>query len=196
MHNREALGFQAPLIAAQVLAWGGMFALWVFGYLHIHHDLALDETETIRLMGLGMALYVMLAAAWNFALPAAHARLGMVGTHASALIVGGVGIVLIAQALTPPVLLVGYAITSVGWSSLSNTPYAMVTARVSDGRYARAMAWFNLSVVAPQIALALALGWLIAHVPPADAIRTGGVAMMLAGVVIFAVRRDGGSAGP
>lgn len=179
--------FYAPLVVAQILAWGGMFALWVFGYLHIRSALHLDEADAIRWMGVGMALYVALGAALNFALPEMYRRLGLVRTHAAALLCGGVGLVLVAHALSPCTLLLGYAVTSLGWASLSNTPYALVSARVTDGRYALAMARFNLSVIAPQVILALALSWLIARVAPATAIFDGGIAMILGSMVMLAV---------
>ena len=186
--RHDSFRFYAPLVVAQILAWGGMFALWVFGYLHIRSALRLDEAEAIRWMGLGMALYVVLGAALNFTLPWTYLRLGLVRTHAVALLCGGVGLMLVAHALSPCALLLGYAVTSLGWASLSNTPYTLVSARVTDGRYALAMARFNLSVIAPQVILALALGWMIAHVAPATAILGGGIAMMVGGLVVLGVR--------
>jgi maltose/moltooligosaccharide transporter len=180
--------FYTPLVITQLLAWGGMFMLWVFGYLHIRLALHVDEVDAIRWMGLGMALYVALGAGLNFVLPWAHTRIGMIKAHAVALLLGGSGIIVVANANTPVTLLLGYAVTSIGWSSLSNTPYALVSARVKDGRYELAMARFNLSVVVPQIGLALALGWLIGHMPPALAIRYGGVAMIMAGIVALTIK--------
>ncbi len=186
----EARAFYATLCAVQALSWGAMFALWVFGYLHIRAALGTDDSGAIRWMGVGIALYTALGGLLTFALPIFYARLGARITHAGALALGGLGLVVVAQAHTIIYLLIGYSITSIGWASISNTPYRLANARVQDGNYARAMAWFNLSVIGPQIGLALALGWLLGHVRPADAILGGGGAMMAGGLLSLALPRD------
>jgi len=182
------------LYLAQFLSWGGMFMLWVFALPHVRVALDVDEAEAIRWVGMGLALYVALGALLNFALPRAYALFGKSGWHTMALIGGGAGLLTISAAHTPVMLLLGYAITSVGWSSLSSTPYALVNDRVTDGRYDKAMARFNLSVVVPQIIIALALGWLVAHMAPIDAVRLGAYAMwggaLMMAILTWLVRRS------
>lgn len=90
---------------------------------------------------------------------------------------------LVARADSAFWLLSGYALTGLGWASISTTPYALVSERVTDGRYSRAMARFNFSVVLPQITVALALGWLVEVVAPSTAILVGAGAMWLAAVL-------------
>ncbi len=187
---KSRLAFYLPMAVAQFLAWGAMFAVWVFAFPHVRQALGVDEAGAIRWVGLGLAVYVSLASLINFVLPRIYRQLGKALTHAVALAFGGFGIILIAVAHAPLVLLCGYAVMSFGWASLSSTPYTMVTDRVTDGRYDLAMARFNFSVVVPQIGIALALGWLVQSVAPAQAIFAGGLAMLLAAAMTLLLLRN------
>lgn len=85
-----------------------------------------------------------------------------------------------------PIQLLGcFAAVAVGWASISSTPYAIVTERVRDGRYARAMSLFNFSSVLPQVAVALCMAPLTESFSPASAIAFGGVAMGIAGILMI-----------
>jgi maltose/moltooligosaccharide transporter len=176
-------GFFLPIFMVQFLSWGGMFALWVFALPHVRAQLALTETIALQYVGIGLAVTVGVGALANFALPLAHGYFGKVITHAIGLAIGGCGLLVVGHALNATMLICGYALTGLGWSSISTTPYALVSERVSDGRYELAMARFNLSVVLPQICLALALGRLVVLVAPTIAIVAGGYAMLAAAAV-------------
>ncbi len=167
-----------------------MFALWVFALPHIRLALSVDEGTAIKWMGIGLAIIAGLGAVWNSAaLPQLYARLGHAGTHVVSLCAGGAGLYVIASAHTAVTLVAGFLAVGIAWASISNTPYALVSARVADGHYERAMARFNFSVVIPQVALALSLGWLIGGVSPSQAIAAGAGAMAGAALIMFVAAR-------
>jgi len=182
--------FLLPMFVVQFLSWGGMFALWVFALPHVRVHLHVSETLAVQDVGIGLAVTVALGAAINFLLPLVYARIGKVLAHALALVLGGAGLVVIAGATELPMLICGYALTGLGWSSISATPYALVSERVTDGRYESAMARFNLSVVLPQICIALALGRVVEAIAPTDAIMAGGLAMWIAAAMSLILLRS------
>lgn len=177
------IGFLVPMFAVQFLSWGGMFALWVFALPHVRVQLRVSEVVALQLVGIGLATTVALGALVNFILPAIYLRIGKVMTHALALVCAGSGLLIVATAPNAGILITGYILTGLGWGSISSTPYGMVSERVTDGRYEVAMARFNLSVVLPQICIALALGKLVEVISPTAAIAVGGLAMLAAGAL-------------
>jgi len=170
--------FLVPMFAVQFLSWGGMFALWVFALPHVRVQLRVSEVVALQLVGIGLAVTVALGALMNFILPVVYMRMGKVMTHAIALVCAGFGLLIVASATTSAILITGYVLTGLGWGSISSTPYGLVSERVIDGRYELAMARFNLSVVIPQICIALGLGKLVEVISPTTAIAVGGFAML------------------
>lgn len=181
--------FLVPMFAVQFLSWGGMFALWVFALPHVRAQLRVSEALALQLVGVGLAVTVALGALMNFILPAVYARIGKVMTHAIALLCAGLGLLIVATATNAAILITGYTLTGLGWSSISSTPYGLVSERVTEGRYELAMARFNLSVVLPQICIALGLGKLVQAISPTTAIADGGFAMLAAAVLSLILLR-------
>lgn len=190
---RLALGaarFYVPMFIVQFLSWGAMFALWVFALPHIRTALSVDEPEAIMWMGIGLAIVAGLGAVWNIAVLArSYNDFSKAYTHSIFLFCGALGLLCIAEAHSNWSLLFGYFGLSIGWASISNTPYAMVTARVKDGEYERTMARFSFSVVIPQVLVALSLGWIIAQVSPKMALDIGGGAMLIAAFIMLLIGR-------
>lgn len=183
--------FVVLLFIVQFFAWSGMFALWVFALPHIRSALGVTEAEALRLVGVGLAITVGLGALVAFALPKLQARMAPELAHFLALLVGGIGLMLVARASQAAGLLIGYSLVGMGWGSIGTTPYALISARVTDGQYDRAMARFNLSVVIPQICIALALGPIVAVLTPTIAITLGAASMFMAAALAPLLRLTG-----
>jgi len=96
--------------------------------------------------------------------------------------VASIGFVIIGYAVGPAQLLAGYVIVGIGWASLANLPYKIILEGVEETQIDTVLAHFNLTVVLPQIGLALALAWLFAHIIAREAIMIGAVAMGAAGL--------------
>jgi MFS family permease len=183
--------FLPMMFVVQFLTWIGMFMLWIFTLPLVANLLgsgeALGSSEAIRWTGYCFALYVTLAALINLALPKVYERIGKGRTHGAALLAGAAGLGSMALVHSPVQLLASFAAVALGWASISSTPYTLVTDRVEDGRYTRAMGIFNFSSVLPQVAVALCMAPLTERLSPASAIAAGGVAMGIAGLLMLIV---------
>ncbi len=190
--------FLPMLFVVQFLTWIGMFMMWIFTLPLVAGLLSSGETlgpsSAIRWTGYCFALYVSLAAIINLALPTVYNRIGKGRTHAVALLIGAAGLGSMALTHTPVQLLGAFAALAIGWASISSTPYTLVTDRVQDGRYARAMGIFNFSSVLPQVTVALCMASVTKSFSPSSAIAAGAAAMGLAGAIMFAV--SNGSVNP
>jgi MFS family permease len=193
MASSDVQGETRPIIGAlfviQFLTWVGMFALWVFALpmivaLDPAHDDLMGATQTL---GLLLALYSGLGALLGLALPRVYARFGKARTHALAVVASAAGLISVYWVTQPAMLFGSYALVAIGWASISSTPYALASDAVRDGRYARAMGIFNFSTVIPQVVVALLLAPLTQNIAPRTAIAAGGVAMLLAAAIMFAV---------
>jgi MFS family permease len=177
------------MFVVQFLTWIGMFMMWLFTLPLVASLLGRGETlgssAAIRWTGYCFALYVTLAAIINLALPKVYERIGKGRTHGAALLVGAAGLSSMAIVHSPAQLLASFAAVAICWASISSTPYTLVTDRVQDGRYARAMGIFNFSSVLPQVAVALCMAPLTERLSPASAIAGGGVAMGIAGFLML-----------
>lgn len=172
-----------------------MFALWVFAFPLIRQRLGLDDLDAIAVVGIGLAILTGTGALVNLVLlPWQARRLRLGWAHSVNLLVGVGGFMLLASAGSREMLFLGYAIIGVGWASISNIPYQFVSNRVTDGRYTSAMAWFNLTVAGPQIALATGLSWLVRHISPMDAMAGGALALVVAAALAPALNRQANSA--
>ena len=127
------------------------------------------------------------AAIIGLALPAIFDRIGKQRTHAFALLIGAAGLGSMALVQTPVQLLGSFATIAVGWASIGSTPYTLISDRVQQGRYARAMGVFNFSSVLPQVAVALCMAPITENFAPAHAIAVGGVSMGAAGLLMLAL---------
>lgn len=128
-----------------------------------------------------------IAALINLVLPTVYVKIGKGRTHSFALIIGAAGLGSMALVQSPVQLLASFAAVAIGWASISSTPYSLVTDRVQDGRYSRAMGIFNFSSVLPQVAVALCMASVTKSLSPLAAIVAGAASMGLAGLIMFAV---------
>ncbi len=186
--------FKPMLFVVQFFSWVGMFLLWIFTLPLItallesgRGNLANVSAEAIRWMGLCFALYVTLAAIINLILPRFYALMGKSRTHGFALAVGAIGLGTMARGATTGQVVASFAAIGIGWASISSTPYHLVSDRVTDERYARAMGIFNFSSVIPQVLVALSMGPMVERLTPAMAIGAGSVSMGVAALLMFGV---------
>jgi maltose/moltooligosaccharide transporter len=187
--------FLPMLFVVQFFTWIGMFTMWLFTLPLVSglqpQGQAMASAAAIQWVGGYFAIYVTLAALLNLAMPAVYARLGKFGTHGLALLAGAAGLASMAYATRPLTLVLSFAAIAVGWASISSTPYALVTDRVQDGRYARAMGIFSFSAVIPQVVIALSMGGLAQLLSPGQALIGGGLCMGFAGLLALGLQRLG-----
>jgi maltose/moltooligosaccharide transporter len=187
----------APLFVVQFLSWSGMFCLWIYAVPVITQfvygapgDGASYRAGLFAVSGC-FALYALLAACLAFALPRAIGRFGAGSVHGCALLTGAMGLASLGLVTRPVLLIPAFAAIGVGWSSLSNIPYAIAGAAAPEGRGAHILRIFGFSTVAPQIAMTLGLA-AASRIWFGDAVNrvmiAGGAMMALAGVVTLLLR--------
>jgi len=186
-----------PLFVVQFLSWSGMFCLWIYAVPVVTQFVyrASSDGKAYRdglfAVSACFALYALLGACLAFALPRVIRHFGAGTVHGCALLIGAAGLASLGVVQQPLLLVPGFAAIGVGWSSLSNIPYAIAGAAAPEGRGAHILRLFGFSTVAPQIAMTLGLAaasrfWF------GDAVNrvmlAGGMMMALAGLTTLALR--------
>ena len=190
-------GVLAPLFVIQFLSWSAMFCLWIYAVPVItqfifHAD---GESNAYRngliAVSACFALYALLAALLAFAFPALLRRFNAGTIYGVALLTGSAGLMTLGVAETPLVLVPAFVAIGVGWSAMSNIPYALAGTIAPKGRGSHTMRLFGFSTVLPQVGTTLFLA--IAAAPLfGDALNrvmlAGGAIMALGGVIALALR--------
>ena len=191
-------GVLAALFVIQFLSWSGMFCLWIYAVpviiqflLHTNGTTSAYQSGLIAVSAC-FALYALLAALLAFALPALLRRFGAGTIYGVALLAGSAGLMIVGIAETPLALVPAFVAIGVGWSAMSNIPYALAGAVAPQGRGSHTLRLFSFSTVLPQVATTLFLA--IAAAPLfGDALNrvmlAGGGMMALGGVVALALRQ-------
>jgi MFS family permease len=191
-------GVLVPLFVIQFLSWSGMFCLWIYAVPVITQFIfqARGESGAYRsgliAVSACFALYALLAALLAFALPALLRRFGAGTIYGVALLTGSAGLMTLGVAETPLALVPAFVAIGVGWSAMSNIPYALAGAFAPQGRGSHTLRLFSFSTVLPQVSTTLFLA--IAAAPLfGDALNrvilAGGGMMALGGVVALALRQ-------
>ena len=186
-----------PLFAIQFLSWGGMFCLWVYAVpvithfvLHAPIDSGSYRAALIMISGC-FAYYGLLSASLAFVIPGLVDRCGAGIVHGGALIIGGIGISslgLIDGALGLPL---AFTAIGIGWSSMSNIPYAIASGAAPKGRGAHFIRVFAFSTVVPQVVMTIALAAAAAWWGESGGDRVlvaGGILMATGGLLTLALR--------
>ena len=184
-----------PLFAIQFLSWAGMFCMWIYAVPVIAGQVFHAESDPARygtaLAAIGgcYALYAILGAGLAFAMPLVLARWSVRRIHGLALAIGAGGIGALGAITQGAWLVPAFIAVGVGWCSLSNLPYAIVSAAAPEGRGAHLMRVFAFSAVAPQVAMTLLLAWVGPRLSAADmheVMFAGGTFMAGAAALTFA----------
>jgi maltose/moltooligosaccharide transporter len=140
-------------------------------------------------VGILFGIYNGISAIFAFFIPMIAKKLGRSKTHALALLMGGLGLILMyfmpnKTAMILPMLFIGIA-----WASILAMPYAMLAGAIPSERMGVFMGVFNFFITLPQIFSALFSGPIVKHLfggNAAYALVMGGVFMLLA--FIFTLR--------
>lgn len=184
-----------PLFIVQFFTWIGLFALWIYAtpvitryiFKTTNAESAAFENGTTW-VGICFAFYSTLAAFLAFVLPRLARQYTREKLHAVALVLGGIGLILIFIIKNQYLLFFSFAFIGIAWSSIANTPYTMVSAIAPEEKMSRYFAIFNFSIVIPQVSAAFLLGYITKHYFSGQTNYTmllGGCSMLLAGVLMF-----------
>ena len=187
----------APLILVQFACWTGMFLMWIGAYPVITLAIvpaAPGDPAALRRPLLALAAcfswYALLAALLAFLIPAALRRLSAPVLLGLSALVGALGLASLGWIASPVWLPVSFSALAVGWAGLSNLPYAIAGRLLPGERLDHAFRLFALSGIAPQIAVSLALVFVIGEIDVTTARRimlAAGAAMALGGLGALAL---------
>lgn len=203
--HEDLAGFR-KVLAAHAISWFGMQTLFVFmiGFVQQRFP-QLDNDATGQLMSFSfLSLNAVAAVVPALLLNPLAQRFREVRVHAASLLLMSLGfgfVYLLADSAT--LVYVGMAIIGLGWGAIVSLPFAIFSQSVSPARIGLYMGVFNLSVVLPQLAVSLGVGYLLSQLEnKALVFVIGGVCMALSAAAWLAVKQgtrsapvDGVSAG-
>ena len=189
-----------PLFIVQFFTWLGLFALWIYAtpvitryiFNTTNAESPLFESGTTW-VGICFAFYSTLAALLAFAIPVLLKSVTKERLHAFALILGGIGLLLIFFIKNKYLLFFSFAFIGIAWSSISTVPYSIISNIAPEEKMTNYFAVFNFSVVIPQITAAFLFGFLNTHYLKGETIYImllGGCCMLLAGIIMFFVKNN------
>ena len=187
-----------PLFVVQFFTWLALFALWIYAVpvitRYIFHSTDAESAafeNGVFWVGMCFAFYATLAAFLAFLIPKMLRYIAKEKLHAIALLVGGLGLMLIVFIKSQYLLPVCFAFIGIAWSSISNIPYKIISDIAPEDKMTAYFAIFNFSVVIPQVTAAFLLGYLNKHFFAGETIYViliGACSMLLAGVLMLFIK--------
>ncbi|UEG49088.1 MFS transporter [Ferruginibacter lapsinanis] len=186
------------LAVVTVFTWFAMFSWFIYctpAITSFHYGNS-DPTSKIYndgadWVGVLNSVYNGIAALVAFLLPILAKKITRVKTHVLCLFVGGAGLISMYFFKDPKFLIISMVGLGIAWSGLLTFPYAILSSIVPHRKMGVYMGMFNYFVVIPQILAAAILGLLVRtvfHDHAIYAIVLGGVAMIVAGVLMYFVK--------
>ncbi|MCB0449711.1 MFS transporter [Mariniflexile maritimum] len=184
----------------QFFSWFGLFGMWVFAtpaiaqhiyglpYTDSHSPLYQNAGDWI---GILFGVYNLVSAFYAFALPYIAKKLGRKKTHATSLIIGGLGLLSIYIMPDKNWLLVSMVGVGIAWASILAMPYAILAGSISPKKMGVYMGIFNFFIVIPQIINALIGGPLVKYAYNNQAIfalMLSGVSFLVAAALVYKVK--------
>ncbi len=190
--GEDIAGFR-KVLAAHAISWFGMQTLFVFiiGFVQQRFP-QLDNDATGQLMSFSfLSLNAVAAVVPALVLNPLAQRFREVRVHAASLLLMALGFLFVyLHGHTATLVYVGMAIIGLGWGAIVSLPFAIFSQSVSPARIGLYMGVFNLSVVLPQLAVSLGVGYLLSQLEnKALVFVIGGVCMALSAVAWLAVKQ-------
>ncbi|GAB2840488.1 MFS transporter [Ferruginibacter profundus] len=187
-----------PLFVVQFFTWLALFALWIYAtpvitrYVFNSTNAESPAFETgVTWVGICFAFYSTLAAFLAFAIPKIVQHISKQKLHAFALLIGGIGLLLLFFIKEKYLLLLSFSFIGIAWSSIGNVPYSIISSIAPEEKMVSYFAVFNFSVVIPQVTAAFLLGYMSKHFFNGETIYimlVGGVSMLLAAMIMFFIK--------
>lgn len=183
----------------QFFSWFGLFGMWVFttpAIAHHIYNLPLSDTHSATYqeagdwVGIIFGVYNGVSAIIAFFLPFIAKKIGRKTTHATALVIGGLGLISVYFVSSPNMLILSMIAVGVAWASILAMPYAILAGSIPARKMGVYMGIFNFFIVIPQITNAIIGGPIVKYLyggNPIFALVTSGVAFLIAAVCVMKV---------
>lgn len=187
------------LAVIQFFTWMGLFCFWIFYTIAVaHYVFGADNpnselydkgirwgAHTIMIRGLATPLFALM-------IPFIVSKIGRVYTHASALLICGLGLFSIPFIHNPHMLYLPMIAAGIGWASIVAMPYVILVEHLPKEQYGIFMGIFNMFIVVPEIFVALGLGTSIMKIlngNQAFAVAFGGCLILIAAFITPTLRQ-------
>lgn len=184
----------------QFFTWPGLFLMWFFyttavavNVFHGKDDSDPIYAQGAEFAGLTLAFYNVVTFLFALVLPKIADKLGRKTTHALCLLAGAIGLISVAFVTNKYMLYLCMTGVGIAWASILSMPYAMISKHLPANKVGIYMGIFNFFIVLPEIIASLGFGWLMKNVLNNDrllAVQLGGVMMILAAVICYALVKD------
>ncbi len=158
------------LVPVQFFTWLGLFLMWfffgdatatyIFGAPNPQSDLYKQGSEWGGLMFGAYSLVTFLVA---FALAPLANRISKAKTHATCLLLGGLGLLLMGAFSNKYQLILCMIGVGIAWASTLSMPYAIFARHLPDDKRGVYMGIFNFFIVIPEILATLLFGLVLKH---------------------------------
>lgn len=184
----------------QFFSWFALFGMWVFATPAIaQHVYGLSYTDSSSAafqdagdwVGILFGVYNLVSAFYAFALPRIAKKIGRKKTHATSLLIGGLGLLSIYIMPDKNWLIISMVAVGIAWASILAMPYAILAGSISSKKMGVYMGIFNFFIVIPQIINALIGGPLVKYVYGNHAIFalvTSGISFLIAAALVSKVK--------
>lgn len=193
LDGREDIAGFRKVLAAHAISWFGMQTLFVFmiGFVQQRFP-QLDDDATGQLMSFSfLSLNAVAALVPALLLSPLALRFREVRVHAASLatMAAGFGFVYLFG-YSHVAVYVGMGLMGLGWGAIVSLPFAIFSQAVSPARIGLYMGVFNLSVVLPQLAVSLGVGYLLSQLEnKALVFAIGGGCMLVSALAWLAVKQ-------
>ena len=186
--NMPKIMVQLSLV--QFFTWFTWFGMWTYGTgaltQHVYHTndtTSVLYNEGANWWGMCGSVYTAAAVIFAFLLPVLAGKTSRKITHMICLAIGGLSFISTYFASSPAMFLMSFVGIGLAWASTLSMPYAMLACTLPAHKMGMYMGMFNMSIVIPQIVMALIGGFLYAHFFNGHAIMmlmVGGISMLIA----------------
>jgi maltose/moltooligosaccharide transporter len=186
----------------QFFTWFGLFGMWVFttpAIAHHIYGLSLGDTHSKTFqeagdwVGIIFGVYNAVSAVFAFFLPAIALKIGRKTTHASSLIIGGIGLLSVYFVNNPNWLILSMVGVGIAWASILAIPYAILAGSIPAKKMGVYMGIFNFFICIPQIINSILGGPIVKYFyngNPIYAIVMSGIAFIIAALFVLRVHDD------
>ena len=178
------------LIWVQMFTWLGLFCMGLYFIPAVAHNVFGATSAKSNLYaegsewgGLCYSVASLVSFVTAVGLIAASRRISPKRLHTVCLICGAVGLISVGVIRAKYFLLLSMMGVGIATASILSMPYALLSACLPPSRVGVYMGIFNSSIVLPEIAASLGLGWVMKiwlHNDQALAVAAGGAFMLLA----------------
>ncbi len=196
---REMPGPMRSMAWMSLFQWYAMCCYW--GYRTPAVSMALFGTsdastaqfrEADLLSGPMGAFYNLVAFATAFAMVPVARKLGASKLHGIALVLAGIGMILLPMTNSIVFMWALMALMGLGWGSIMGNPYIVLANAIPPERTGVYMGIFNMMICAPMLLFAATMTFMYKPLlggDPRNVMIFGGVCMLAAALAVFRVRQ-------